>query len=148
MDSRPQTIVLKNVLFFPVMGPVRIRHCSRHFATQSSHFVDRAGWQAKMASIELWIPRRYAHSPHSHQTMVLFSNSQHQQASLLKSLFSVCFLLHHGPVLFTPRSSVVYTTVRCCLKALWCYRALFASCCASLSSCAVLSPVALAGGWR
>ena len=27
------------------MGPVRIRHRSHHFATQSSHFVDRAGWQ-------------------------------------------------------------------------------------------------------
>ena len=37
------------------MGPVRIRHHSHHFATQSSHVVDRAGWQAKMASIEFWI---------------------------------------------------------------------------------------------
>ena len=33
-------------------GPVPTRHRSHHFATQSSHSVDRAGWQAKMASIE------------------------------------------------------------------------------------------------
>ena len=45
------------------LRPVRIRHHSRHFATQSSHFVDRAGWQAKMASIEIWIPWRNAHRP-------------------------------------------------------------------------------------
>ena len=37
------------------MGPVCIRHCSYHFATQSSHFVNRAVWQAKMASIDFWI---------------------------------------------------------------------------------------------
>ena len=30
-------------------------------ATQSSHSVDRAGWQSKMASIEFWIPWRDAH---------------------------------------------------------------------------------------
>ena len=35
-----------------------------NFATQSSHSVDLAGWQAKMASIECWIPWRYAHKPH------------------------------------------------------------------------------------
>ena len=34
------------------MGPVRIRHCSYDFATQCSHSVDLAGWQAKMVSIE------------------------------------------------------------------------------------------------
>ena len=34
------------------MGPVRIRHRSHYFATQSSHSVDSAGWQAKMPSIE------------------------------------------------------------------------------------------------
>ena len=33
------------------------RHRSHDFATHSSHSVDRAGWQAKMASIEFWIPR-------------------------------------------------------------------------------------------
>ena len=37
------------------LKPVRIRHRSHHFATQCSHFVDRAGWQAKMASIEFCI---------------------------------------------------------------------------------------------
>ena len=46
------------------MWPVGIRHRSHHFATQSSHFVDRAGWQAKMASIEFWIPWRNAHGLH------------------------------------------------------------------------------------
>ena len=43
------------------MVPVRIRHSSHHFATQSSHSVDLAGWQAKIASIESWIPWRNAH---------------------------------------------------------------------------------------
>ena len=38
------------------MGPVRIRHSSHDFGWQSSHSVDLAGWQAKMASIEIWIP--------------------------------------------------------------------------------------------
>ena len=33
--------------------PMRIRHSSHQIATQSSHSVDRAEWQAKMASIEL-----------------------------------------------------------------------------------------------
>ena len=46
------------------MGPVCIHHRSHHFASQSSHFVDRAGWHAKMASIEFWIPWRNAHGPH------------------------------------------------------------------------------------
>ena len=40
----------------PEMGPVRIRHSSHDFGWQSSHSVDLAGWQAKMASIEIWIP--------------------------------------------------------------------------------------------
>ena len=31
-------------------------HCSHEIATQASHSVDRAGWQAKMASIEFCIP--------------------------------------------------------------------------------------------
>ena len=53
------------------MGPVRIRHCSHHFATQSSHTVDRAGWQAKMASIEFWIPWHNVHKPH--RAMLWFS---------------------------------------------------------------------------
>ena len=47
------------------MGPVRIRHHSSHdFGRQSSHSVDLAGWQAKMASIEIWIPWLNAHKPH------------------------------------------------------------------------------------
>ena len=37
---------------------------SGKIATQSSHSVDRAGWQAKMASIEFWIPWRDAHKHH------------------------------------------------------------------------------------
>ena len=45
------------------MGLVRLRHHSHHFATQSSHFVDRAGWHAKMASAEIWIRWRNAHGP-------------------------------------------------------------------------------------
>ena len=39
-----------------VDGPVRIRHSSHDLGWQSSHSVDLAGWQAKMASIEIWIP--------------------------------------------------------------------------------------------
>ena len=45
------------------MGPMRIRHSSHDFGWQSSHSVDLAGWQAKMASIEIWIPWRNAHKP-------------------------------------------------------------------------------------
>ena len=45
------------------MGPVRIRHSSHDFGWQSSHSVDLAGWQAKMASIEIWIQWRNAHKP-------------------------------------------------------------------------------------
>ena len=37
------------------MGPARICHSSHDFGWQSSHSVDLAGWQAKMASIEIWI---------------------------------------------------------------------------------------------
>ena len=50
--------------FIQSMGPVRIRHSSHDFGWQSSHSVDLAGWQAKMASIEIWIPWRNAHKPH------------------------------------------------------------------------------------
>ena len=46
------------------MGPVRIHHSSHDFGWQSSQSVDLAGWQAKMASIEIWIPWRNAHKPH------------------------------------------------------------------------------------
>ena len=37
------------------MGPLRKCHCSHHFTTQSSHFVDRAGWQAK------WLPLKFGY---------------------------------------------------------------------------------------
>ena len=43
-------------VFDEPMGPVRIRHSSRDFGWQSSHSADLAGWQAKMASIEIWTP--------------------------------------------------------------------------------------------
>ena len=45
-------------------GPVRIRHSWHESATQSSHSVDQAGWQAKMASIEVQIPWGNEHKPH------------------------------------------------------------------------------------
>ena len=46
------------------MGPGQIRHSSHEFATQSSHSVDLAGRQAKIASIEIWIPCHNVHKPH------------------------------------------------------------------------------------
>ena len=42
----------------------QLRHSSHDFGWQSSHSVDLAGWQAKMASIEIWIPWCNAHKPH------------------------------------------------------------------------------------
>ena len=57
--------LLISVVFNQIlMGPVRIRHSSHDFGWQSSQSVDLAGWQAKMASIEIWIPWRNAHKPH------------------------------------------------------------------------------------
>ena len=45
-------------------GPMPIYQSSHNIATQSSHSVDRAGWQDKMASIEFWIQwRRNVHAP-------------------------------------------------------------------------------------
>ena len=42
------------------MGPVRIglhhRHTTLRMPTSLLMLVDRAGWQAKMASIEFWMP--------------------------------------------------------------------------------------------
>ena len=49
------------------MGPVRIRHWAHPVLPpiQSSHFVDRAGWQAKMASIGFWTDHCVMHTrPH------------------------------------------------------------------------------------
>ena len=53
--------------FGPFLGMwfVRMRHSSHDFATNSCHSVDLAGWQAKIASIEFWIPWRNAHKPYS-----------------------------------------------------------------------------------
>ena len=39
-------------------------HYSREIGTKSRHSVDRAGWQAKMATIEFWMQWRNANSPH------------------------------------------------------------------------------------
>ena len=49
------------------IGAVRIRHSIWEFATQTVIvwiLLDTAGWQAKMASIELWIQWCNAHGPH------------------------------------------------------------------------------------
>ena len=70
---------------FPLQtGPVRIHHSAHDLATQSSHSVDRAGWQAKMASIEFWIPWRNAHKPHSDMTLVPYDwqAATHRSGSL------------------------------------------------------------------
>ena len=61
-DDAP--VYCKTSLEFLLMRRVRIRHSSHEFATQSSHSVDLAGWHAKMASIEIWIPWCNAHRPH------------------------------------------------------------------------------------
>ena len=45
------------------VGPVWIRHGSHKIPTQPNRCVDRAGWQAKMASIDVWLPWRNAHGP-------------------------------------------------------------------------------------
>ena len=47
---------------------VCICHRSHHFATQCSHFVDRAGctWQAQMASIKFWIQLYVMHTTPIH----------------------------------------------------------------------------------
>ena len=70
------------------MGPVRIHHRSHHFATQSSHAVYRAGWQAKMAFIELWIPWRNAHNCHKQGfiTQCLYNRSQSSGKTLTDSV--------------------------------------------------------------
>ena len=55
------------------------RHTSHDFATQSSHSLDLAGWQDKMASIEIWIPWRDAHKPHCSQYLDLKDSNQWQR---------------------------------------------------------------------
>ena len=70
------------------MGPVRIRHSSHHFGWQSSHSVDRAGWQAKMASIEFWIPWRNAHKHNSRPN---------KRLSMLWRFSKQSFVIKHCP---------------------------------------------------
>ena len=79
------------------MGTVRIRHSQHEFATQRSHSVDRAGWQAKMASIETWMPWRNAHKPHcststffhGHQSLGFHGNRD----ALLKQFFTTTAIM-------------------------------------------------------
>ena len=59
-------------IWLELIGPVQICHRSHEFAIQPSHSVDRAEWQAKMASFEIWIPWRNAHKPH-YSTCILQS---------------------------------------------------------------------------
>ena len=62
------------------MGLMRIRHTSHAFGWQSSHSVDLAGWQAKMASIEIGYhdvmrtspivrTMTYSHRPHRNEAL-------------------------------------------------------------------------------
>ena len=46
------------------VGPACVHHNTHEIAAQPSHSVDRTGREAKMASIEFWIPWRNAHKPH------------------------------------------------------------------------------------
>ena len=55
----------------------RASYNSRHFSTQSSHSVDGAEWQAKMASINFCIPWRNAHGPHHKEQNALTESQQH-----------------------------------------------------------------------
>ena len=80
------------------MGPVRIRHSSHDFGWQSSHSVDLAGWQAKMASIEIWIPWRNAHKPHSSTSI------------LIEGFLQVAVLIHRHVVHCSGKSRVYLTT--------------------------------------
>ena len=68
------------------MGPVRIRHTSLEFGWQSSHSMDLAGWQAKMASIEIWISWRNAHEPNNSNA---HENEESSRAELM-TLTSCC----------------------------------------------------------
>ena len=93
-----------------LMGPVRIRHSSHNFGWQPSHSVDLAGWQAKMASIEIWIPWRNAHKPHSGWSRILVSWFSRVTLPWLRGGTSVAPWRHkssHVPVfrrLFDPSS--------------------------------------------
>ena len=62
LDCSLTAVLRRTMVLCCIKRPVRKRHTSssHHFATQSSHFVDHAGWQAKMAYIEVCIPWRNA----------------------------------------------------------------------------------------
>ena len=64
------------------MGSMRIRLSSHEFATQSSHSVNRAGWQANMSSLENWIRWRNVQRPDWKQGCHINNN---------RSKFSKCF---------------------------------------------------------
>ena len=74
-----------------LMGPVRTCHRSHHFATQCSHFVDRAGWQAKMAWVKFWIPWGNAHPPPlpiQYLQLAMLGNEYHYTVGFLDSEFA------------------------------------------------------------
>ena len=54
----------KERLVCTFIGPVQTQKNSDEYDMQASHTVGGAGWQAKMASIEFWIPWRNAYGPH------------------------------------------------------------------------------------
>ena len=62
-----------------LMGTVWIRHSSHDFGCQSSHSVDLAGWQAKMASIEIRTPWRNAHKRIAKKEGNIYNNGALQQ---------------------------------------------------------------------
>ena len=81
------------------MGPVRIRHNSHDLGWQSSHSVDLPGWQAQMASIEIWIPWRNTHKPHCSKILSLGSGRERKKerecsgvAKQSKGIFVVFFI--------------------------------------------------------
>ena len=59
------------------MGPARLRHCLHDFSTQSSHSVDLTGWQAKMASIGIWVLWHNAHKPHFKESLWCTADMRH-----------------------------------------------------------------------
>ena len=78
---------------------------SHEIATQSSHSVDLAGWQAKMASIEIWIPWGNVHKPHHvsecipyHSMATLVTWFSHDIQSW-KQDFALKFLAHNHSTL-------------------------------------------------
>ena len=57
--------------------------CACPCSHQPSHSVDRAGWQAKMASIEFWIPLRNAHRPHCKKTQISLQAAERKPTETL-----------------------------------------------------------------